>query len=56
MDDSLKKFREYVDNVLASELRGSELGERVFGKTPKGRHFAIITTSVSFFYYLLYIF
>lgn len=49
MGDISPQFQEYVENVFNSEIRGFEAGERVWGKTPKGRHFVIITTYVSFF-------
>ena len=41
-------FFKYVENTLANEKMGYEKSERVWGRTPKGRQFVIITTSVSF--------
>ena len=40
-------FFKYVENILANENMGYEKSDRVWGTTPKGRQFVIITTSVS---------
>ncbi|KAE9549200.1 hypothetical protein FO519_007595 [Halicephalobus sp. NKZ332] len=45
-DDVPIEFLEYVDKVIENEWKGEECGERLWGKTPFGQHFVLITTKV----------
>uniref|UniRef100_A0AC34QXE2 LRAT domain-containing protein n=1 Tax=Panagrolaimus sp. JU765 TaxID=591449 RepID=A0AC34QXE2_9BILA len=39
-------FRRYVDEVLLKEWMGAEVEERLWGKTPFGQHFVLVTSKV----------
>ncbi|KAE9547029.1 hypothetical protein FO519_009759 [Halicephalobus sp. NKZ332] len=39
-------FREHVNKVIENEWKGEECEERLWGKTPFGQHFVLITTKV----------
>lgn len=43
------EFREYVDKAILSEWMGEECEDRLWGKTPFGQYFVLVTSKVSLF-------
>jgi hypothetical protein len=41
-----REFRNHVENVLQSEYMGAEVDERLWGKTPLGQYFVLVTSKV----------